>query len=106
MLNKLKERFTLSLVSSLVNGYEAQELETGKRLISIIAGVYMLQKGIRAIRKHPVTAVEEVALGSILLYSAASGLNKKIIKKPAKPSDIRRNQIQGNDPRSPVPEFV
>lgn len=113
MLQKLKERFTINILNSLLakydtelSKYESTELEAGKRLISVIAGVYIFQKGIRNIHKHPVLAVEEVALGGILLYSAAAGLNKKIIKKPVDVADIRRNQIQGNDPDSFVPAFV
>lgn len=106
MLGKIKERFVLSVVNSSLTGYEAKDLDTGKRLISVLAGVYILQKGIRNIRQHPFTAIEEVALGSILLYNAASGLNKRITKKPTEIADIRRNQIQGNDPRSDVPAFV
>ncbi|WP_316814609.1 hypothetical protein [Pedobacter nyackensis] len=113
MLQKLKERFTISILNTLLtkydtatSSYQTEELEAGKRLISVIAGIYIFQKGIRNIRKHPVLAVEEVALGSILLYSAAAGLNKKIIKKPVDIADIRRNQIQGNDPNSFAPAFV
>lgn len=106
MFGKIKERLVLSVVNSSLAGYEAEELDAGKRLISVLAGVYILQKGIRNIRQHPFTALEEVALGGILLYNAASGLNKKITKKPMEISDIRRNQIQGNDPRSDVPAFV
>ncbi|MBE9597687.1 hypothetical protein [Pedobacter sp. MC2016-24] len=106
MLKKIKERFTLSIINSLLNDYEAQELHAGKRIVSIIAGVYIFQKGIRCITKTPIIAIEEVALGGVLLYTAFSGLNGKIIKKPINPSDIRRNQIQGNDPNSTVPAFV
>lgn len=106
MFRNVKDKIKISLITSLLKDYETEELESGKRLISVIAGVYILQKGIRKIRKYPVRGIEEVALGSVLLYSAASGLNKKIIKKPSEPSDIRKNQIQGNDPRSPVPAFV
>lgn len=113
MLQKLKERFAINILNSLLTKYDAElskyesaELEAGKRLVSVIAGVYIFQKGIRNIHKHPFIAFEEVALGSILLYSAASGLHKKIIKKPVEVSDIRRNQIQGNDPDSFVPAFV
>jgi uncharacterized membrane protein len=105
MLQRAKERFTLSLINSLTN-YETEELNTGKRLISVIAGIYMLQRGIRTVGKHTLRGIEEITLGSILLYSAASGLNKKIIKKPTEPAEMRKNQIQGNDPRSDVPAFV
>jgi hypothetical protein len=106
MFRHIKDNITTSLVSSLLSKYETEELNSGKRLISVIAGVYMLQKGIRVLGKHTFRGIEEIALGSILLYSAASGLNKRLIKKPSHPSDIRRNQIQGNDPRADVPAFV
>lgn len=105
MLQQAKEKFTLSIIESLAK-YETKDLNTGKRLISVIAGVYMLQKGIRSLSKHTFRGIEEIALGSVLLYSATSGLHKKIIRKPLNPSDIRRNQIQGNDPKSGVPAFV
>jgi hypothetical protein len=106
MFTRLKDKATLAIGSSLLTRYQTEELNAGKRLISVIAGAYILQKGIRSITKRPLTGFEEIALGSILLYSAASGLHKKITKKPAKPSDVRKNQIQGNDPRADVPAFV
>jgi hypothetical protein len=105
MLQQAKEKFTLSIIESLAK-YETKDLNTGKRLISVIAGVYMLQKGIRSLSKHTFRGIEEITLGGVLLFSAASGLHKKIIKKPLNPSDVRRNQIQGNDPKSGVPAFV
>lgn len=106
MLETMKERFTMSILNSLLTKYETEELETGKRIISVIAGVYIFQKAIRNIKKHPFIAAEQVAMAAILLYTAAADLNKKIIKKPLDPADIRKNQIQGNDPDSVVPAFV
>lgn len=113
MLSKIKEKFTISILNSLLDKYdhtlskfETKELEAGKRLISVIVGAYIFQKGIRDIQKHPVLAVEEVAVGGFLLYNAAAGLCKKIVRKPVDIADMRRNQIQGNDPDSFVPAFV
>lgn len=106
MFETLKERFTMSLLNSLLTKYETEELETGKRIISVIAGVYIFQKAIRNLKKHPFIAAEQVAMAAILLYTAAADLNKKIIKKPLDAADVRRNQIQGNDPDSIVPAFV
>ncbi|RZK80783.1 MAG: hypothetical protein EOO92_06905 [Pedobacter sp.] len=105
MFNSLKHKITLSFVNSILSSYEAAELDSGKRLISTIAGVYMLQKAIKDIPNHPYKAAQKFALSGLLLYTAASGLNKKIIKKPKELSDVRKNQIQGNDPQS-VPAFV
>lgn len=106
MFQKLKERFNLSIQNSFLTKYDATDLEAGKRLVSIIAGVYVFQKGIRNIQKHPILAVEEVALAGVLFYSAAAGLHKKVAKKPIDVADVRKNQIQGNDPNSCVPAFV
>ncbi|SMC94162.1 hypothetical protein [Pedobacter nyackensis] len=107
MFQKLKDKLNISVLNSLLDKYETTELETGKRLISVIAGVYILQRGIRhIIEKQPLLAVEEVALGGILLYSAAAGIHKRITIKPVDISDMRRNQIQGNDPDCYVPAFV
>ena len=105
MFNSIKDKLTLSFVNTLLNSYEMGELETGKRIVSSIAGVYMLQKAIKDIPDHPFKAAQKIALSGLLLYAAASGLNKKIIKKPKELSDVRKNQIQGNDPDL-VPAFV
>ena len=105
MFNSLRDKLTLSFVNSIFNSYETGELDSGKRLVSSIAGVYLLQKAIKDIPQHPYKAVQKFALSGLLLYAAASGLNKKFIKKPKELSDMRRNQIQGNDPHS-VPAFV
>ncbi|MES2829398.1 MAG: hypothetical protein V4687_14655 [Bacteroidota bacterium] len=105
MFNSLKDKLTLSFVNSILNSYETGELDSGKRIVSSIAGVYLLQKAIGDIPNHPFKAVQKFALSGLLLYAAASGLRKKIIKKPKELSDVRRNQIQGNDPDM-VPAFV
>lgn len=91
---------------SLLKSYETEELEAGKRIVSLIAGVYMVQRGIRCISKHPFLGIQETLLGGVLLYNGAVGINKRITRKPVEASDIRRNQIQGNDPDSAVPAFV
>lgn len=106
MFQNAKDKFTISIFDSLLANYRTEELSAGKRLVSVIAGIYMLQKGIRTVGRRTVRGIEEITLGSILLYSAASGLHKKIVKKPIEASDMRKNQIQGNDPRSDVPAFV
>lgn len=105
MLNSLKDKIALSFLDSVLNSYEANELDSGKRLVSTIAGIYLLQKAIREVRKHPYKAAQKFALSGLLFYTAASGLNKKIIRKHRDHSDVRKNQIQGNDPHS-IPAFV
>lgn len=105
MFNSLKDKLALSFVNTLLNSYETGDLDSGKRIVSSIAGVYLLQKAIKDIPEHPFKAVQKFALSGLLLYTAASGLNKKIFRKPKELSDVRKNQIQGNDPDL-VPAFV
>ncbi|SHE61145.1 hypothetical protein [Pedobacter caeni] len=106
MFGILKNKLGIIAAKSLLSAYDTEELDAGKRIVSIIAGAYIFQRGIRAISKHPFIGIQETLLGGILLYNGAVGINKKIIRKPTELSDIRRNQIQGNDPDSPVPAFV
>jgi len=106
MFKTIKNKIGSMAALSLLKSYETDELDAGKRIVSVIAGVYMLQRGIRCIRKHPLLGVQETLLGGVLLYNGAIGINKKITRRPKELSDVRRNQIQGNDPDSAVPAFV
>ncbi|WP_316821992.1 hypothetical protein [Pedobacter gandavensis] len=106
MFELLKNKIGILAATSMLSAYDTEELDAGKRFIAILAGAYIFSKGIKAIKKHPLIGIQEAVLGGVLLYTGAVGINKKIIKKPREHSDIRRNQIQGNDPRSSVPAFV
>lgn len=106
MFGKLKNKLGIIAAKSLLSAYDTDELDAGKRIVSIIAGAYIFQRGIKAITTHPFIGIQEALLGGILLYNGAVGANKKIIRKPTELSDVRRNQIQGNDPDSAVPAFV
>lgn len=48
-------------------------IEKKERLVSVIAGLYLLKKGIAGISRHPILGIQSVALGSFLLYRGASG---------------------------------
>ncbi|MBB2147886.1 hypothetical protein [Pedobacter gandavensis] len=106
MFELLKNKVRIIAATSLLSAYDTEELDAGKRFIAILAGAYIFQKGVRAISKHPVVGIQEAVLGGILLYTGTVGIHKKIVRKPTDHADIRRNQIQGNDPRSAVPAFV
>jgi len=106
MFNKLKHILTISAAKSLLQIDENTSLSTGKRIISIIAGIYMVQKGLNGITKNPILSIQEAVIGGLLLYNGATGMEKPVKRKPTKISDVRRNQIQGNDPNSEVPAFV
>ena len=105
MFRNLKHKIAITAGKKLLNNTEELRLNTGKRIITIIAGAYLFQKGFSHVTTAPVLAIQELALGSLLLYSGASGINKLNQIKPKKVSEMRKNQIQGNDPDA-VPQFV
>lgn len=105
MFQKIKDKIALTLATSFLGAYETNEIQPAKRFISIVASVYIIQSGIKDLPIHPVYSVQKFLLAGALIYNAAIDLNKRIIKKPRE-IDIRKNQIQGNDPNSQVPAFV
>lgn len=105
MLQTVKHKLTILTGKLLLNLDDAREIDAGKRLISIIAGAYIFQRGLRIATKTPVLAVQEVLLGGFLLYNGAMGVNLMNYRKPRELADVRRNQIQGNDPNT-EPNFV
>jgi len=90
----------------LLDTNKKETLSTAKRVVSIVAGAYIFQRGIRSLTKHPVLSIQETILGVFLIYDAVSGIKETYPKQPTELSQIRKNQIQGNDPASPTPAFV
>lgn len=105
MLQTLKHKVTIFTGKVLLNINDAREIDAGKRLISIIAGAYIFQRGLRIAPKSPILAFQEVLLGGFLLYNGATGVNLLNFRKPRELADMRKNQIQGNDPDAD-PAFV
>ncbi len=105
MLRNLKHKIAMVSGTAILNMDKAKELNAGKRIISICAGVYMLQRGIKIVSTSPVLAIQELILGGFLLYNGATGINLLALRKPREAAEIRRNQIQGNDPDA-IPAFV
>jgi hypothetical protein len=106
MLNKIKHSLTVLAAKKLLDSNKDESLGTAKRFLSIVAGAYIFQRGLRAITKHPVIAVQEAILGGFLIYDAVKDIRDTYPVKPSQPAQIRKNQIQGNDPSSGIPEFV
>lgn len=107
MLKILKHKLAIFTGKTLLlNSGDRKELEIGKRIVSVIAGAYIFQRGIRMIHKSPAMSLQELLLGSFLLYNGATGINALVDKKPKEISEVRKNQIQGNDPTDCVPAFV
>jgi len=106
MLNKAKHSLTIIAAKKLLDANKNENMGTAKRLLSIVAGAYIFQRGIRSLVKHPVLAVQEVILGGFLIYDAVNDIREIYPNKPSELSQVRRNQIQGNDPKTGTPAFV
>jgi len=106
MLNKITHNLTILAARKILNTNNAENLSTAKRLVSIIAGAYIFQRGVKCFYKHPIIGIQEAFLGGFLMYDAVKSIKDTYPMKPTDPSEVRRNQIQGNDPNSPVPAFV
>jgi hypothetical protein len=106
MFNKAKHSLTIIAAKKLLDANKEESMTTAKRLLSVVAGAYILQRGIRSIGKHPILAVQEVILGSFLIYDAVNDIRETYPNRPSELSQVRRNQIQGNDPKTGIPAFV
>jgi hypothetical protein len=106
MFDRLTHNLTISAAKSLLKIDGPPELSPGRRLISIVAGAYILQRGVRSLGKRPFLGLQEAFLGGLLIYNGASGIKSTRNSKPRKLSEVRKNQIQGNDPKTGVPAFV
>lgn len=106
MFSKTTHKLTISAAKGLLERNKKETLSTAKRLLSIAAGAYILQRGIRSVTRHPVTSIQEAILGIFLIYDAINTIKETYPQQPTEVSQIRRNQIQGNDPSSAAPAFV
>jgi hypothetical protein len=106
MFSKTTHNLTVSAAKRLLDTNRTDTVSTAKRLLSMLAGAYIFQRGIKTVTKHPITSIQESLLGIFLIYDAINGIKETYPKKPTEISQIRRNQIQGNDPKSATPAFV
>jgi len=106
MLNKITHHLTVLAAKKLLETNQSENISTAKSVISIVAGAYIFQRGIRNIIKHPVISLQETLLGAYLIHEALKSIREIYPDKPKEVSQVRKNQIQGNDPNSAVPAFV
>lgn len=106
MFSKIQHNLTILAAKKILDSNHSLHLSTAKRFISIIAGAYIFSKGLRSITKHPVLGIQETILGGFLLLDAVKDIKNTYPRKPRELNEVRRNQIQGNDPDCAVPAFV
>jgi hypothetical protein len=106
MFSRITHNLTVLTARELLETNKAENLSSAKCLLSIIAGAYIFQRGIRNIHKRPLISLQEAFLGGFLIYDAVNTIKKTYPERPTEISQVRKNQIQGNDPNSSTPAFV
>lgn len=61
------------LKSTLDEGCEGDNIGKSERVLSVVAGGFILGMGIKSLLKSPMTAVSGVALGGALIYRGVTG---------------------------------
>jgi uncharacterized membrane protein len=65
-------------------------IETSERILSVVAGGFILGAGVRYLIKHPLTALSGLSLGGALVYRGITG--KCAIKKAIE-DDVERVEV-------------
>ena len=97
MFNKLQHTVALAAGKTILNGTDDVKLSTGKRMISILAGAFIFRRGLKNLTKSPIIAVQELALGGLLLYNGATGENN-LSSKARQPLTARPYKAIGTEP--------
>jgi uncharacterized membrane protein len=103
MFSKLQHTVALAAGKSVLNSTDDIKLSTGKRMISILAGAFIFRRGLKNITKSPIVALQEIALGGLLLYNGATGENHLNFKAN---QHVRKGAYGSIPSRNPMPQLV
>lgn len=106
MFDKITHNIAIVAAKKLLHINQSENVSAAKCSLSIVAGIYILQRGIRTLQKHPLMSLQETFMGAFLIYDGVSNIRNIYPQKPKDITQVRRNQIQGNDPNSYAPAFV
>lgn len=70
MLNKAKRAITIVAAKKLLYTDEPETLSTAKRVLSVVAGAYIIQHGLKGMFKSPILSIQETFFGGLLIYNA------------------------------------
>ena len=109
MSNEITEKITDELKQLSIAATGKENIDQGERALSVVAGTYLLYKGLKNIIDHPFLALQGVAAGGFLLYRGATGvcpIYKQIGKDTTDPEAINiTEKITVNAPRAKVYAF-
>ncbi len=74
MKNELIDQITNSLKELNFAPTGKENIDQGERLISVLAGSWLLYKSLKSIGRHPFLGLQGVAAGGLMLYRGATGV--------------------------------
>lgn len=109
MESKLSNRLINSLNELSIEPTGKENIDQGERLISVLAGGWLLYKSLKNLGKHPIVGIQGVATAGFMLYRGATGIcpvYEKIGKDTTDPEAINITEtIIVNAPREKVYAF-
>jgi uncharacterized membrane protein len=74
MKNEIKDRILAGVSDLSIEPTGRENIDQSERLISVLAGSWLLYKSIKNIGRHPFLGLQGVAAGGMMLYRGATGI--------------------------------
>ncbi|AIM37465.1 DUF2892 domain-containing protein [Sphingobacterium sp. SG20118] len=72
-MGTLVDKVISKVKSRIDENCENGKIETSERILSVVAGGFILGAGVRYLIKHPLTALSGLSLGGALVYRGVTG---------------------------------
>lgn len=109
MKNELSNQITDRLAGLGLSATGKENIDQGERIVSVLAGSWLLYKSIRKIGKHPFLGVHGIAASGLMLYRGVTGvcpIYKRLGKDTTDPQAINITEnIVVNAPKDKVYAF-
>lgn len=109
MKNELSNQIIDRITSLGLETTGKENIDQGERIVSLLAGTWLVYKSIKKIGKHPFLGLQGVAAGGLMLYRGATGvcpIYKQLGKDTTDPQAINITEdIVVNAPRENVYAF-
>lgn len=89
-MGTLVDKVITKVKSKVDENCENGKIETSERILSVVAGGFILGAGVRFLIKHPLTALSGLSLGGALVYRGVTG---KCAVKKAIDDDAERVEV-------------
>jgi len=74
MKNELSNQITDRLASLGLSTTGKENIDQGERVVSLLAGTWLLYKSLKKIGRHPFLGIQGAAAGGLMLYRGATGV--------------------------------